>query len=214
MECVDTFIANYEAYKQKMFDEYPDYADLLRPHYPTPEAARSKFDFSVSVYEVAFPRKVAKVSAADVVAQNLAIEKATAKYEALMKEQYEHHIKQMREFLQESVIGVRAEVIKTFEVIAQKIQNREVVSASNLKTLKNTIESFDALDFLDDTKVKENLKAVKRLVSSEADFKDDATALARLSAAVNTTLETARNMSDIDEITGEYIRKLDLDGEI
>jgi hypothetical protein len=129
----------------------------------------------------------------------------------MMREQFQHHLKQMQEFLKESAMTMRGEIIKTFEIIAQKIQNREVISETNLKAMRNAIESFDALDFLDDVKVKENLKTVKSLISKGANFKDDTEAVARLSSAVNTTLQTAKEMSDIDSITGEYARRLDDD---
>jgi hypothetical protein len=214
MEQVDIFITNYEKYKQAMFDAYPDYVANLRPYYLSAEEARSKFDFSVSVYEVAFPKKVNKITMQDIVAQNLAAEKVADEYEALMKEQYQHHLSQMQEFVKESAKALRGEVVKTFEVIAQKIQNREVVSVSNLKTLRATIDSFDALDFLDDCKVKENLKTLKKLISSGADFKSDAEAVLRLSTAINTTLETAKSMTDIDALTGAYERRLDTDEEL
>ena len=213
MKEVNTFITNYEAYKEKMFATYPGYKDNLAPYYPSAEEARSKFNFSISVYEVSVP-KVSKITMADIVAQNAAAEVATTKYESMMKDQYEHHLKQMQDFLKDSAMGMRNEIVKTFEVIALKIQNREVVSAANIKTLKNTIESFDALDFLDDAKVKENLASVKKLLGSGANFKEDPDAINRLSLAVNTTLSTAKQITDIDRITGEYTRRLDTEDEL
>ena len=206
---VNTFITNYEAYQEKMFTAYPAYKESLLPCYPSAEKAREKFDFSVSVYEVAFPKRMAKITVNDIIAQNLAAEKATEKYEAMMKEQYQHHLKQMQDFLKDTALSMRNEIIKTFETIALKIQNREVVSGANLNTIRSVIDSFDALDFMDDSKVKANLSIVKRLIGSGADFKSDQEALTRLSAAVNTTLETAKSMTDIDSITGEYTRRLD-----
>lgn len=208
---VDKFIANYAAHKQKMFDAYPDFKAHLEPYYPEPEEVRSKFGFSISIYEIAFPKRMKQVSVAEIKAQNLATEAATAKYEKLMEGQYQHHLQQMQDFLKETAMSMRGEIIKTFEVIAAKIQNREVVSTANLKTLQNTIASFDALDFLDDKKVKENLALVKKVIGSGADFKSDADALARLSTAINTTLTTAKTMTDVDALTGEYTRRLDTD---
>jgi hypothetical protein len=213
MKEVDTFITNYENYKEKMFAAYPDYKDNLLPYYPSAEQARAKFGFGISVYEVAFPKKINKVTVNDIIAQNDAAEEVKQKYDAMMRQQYQHHLKQMQDFLTESASGMRNEIVKTFEVIAQKIQNREVVSVSNLKTIRNTIESFDALDFLNDSKIKDNLATLRSLVNSGADFKEDPKAIERLSIAMNTTLTTARSMSDIDNITGEYTRRLDIDDE-
>ena len=211
MEEVELFLTEYEQYKEKMFKVYPEYKDNLLPYYPPIQDVRPKFGFTVSVYEVAFPKRMEKVTANDLIAQNLAMEAAQVKYEGLMKEQYQLQLDQMQKFIKDSALAMREEIIKTFETIANKIQSKEVVTETNLKTLRNVIEGFDALDFLDDDKVKQNLKAVKALVSKGANFKDDAAALARLSVAVNTTLETARAITDIDELTGEYTRRLDLE---
>ena len=211
MKEVETFLTKYEEYQEKMFAKYPEYKANLLPYYPPVQDVRPKFGFYISVYEVAFPKKVEKVTANDLIAQNLAMEAAQVKYEGLMKEQYQLQLAQMQKFLKDSALAMREEIIKTFENIARKIQNREVVTETNLKTLRNVIDSFDALDFLDDEKVKQNLKAVKALVAKGADFKDDKAALLRLSEAVNTTLETAKAITDIDEITGEYTRRLDLE---
>ena len=207
---VEDLITNYEKYKQKMFDAYPDHKSMLEPFYLGVDQIRPKFGFDWSAFEVSFPKNLKSLSMADVKAQNIAVDAATRKYEVQLKEQYDQHLKQIEEFAQTSALALRSKIIETFEVIAQKIQGNEVVNATNLKTLKAVIDNFDALDFLDDEKVKTSLATVKKLVNCGADFKDDKAALARLSAALNTTLETAKNMSDIDEITGGYIRKLDI----
>jgi hypothetical protein len=208
--CTTDFITNYEKHRQEMFEKYPDHKAMLEPLYPPVEDLPGKFSMSISVFEVAFPRKLKNMNMEEILAQNLAVEQAQKKYEVQMDQQYHNSLRQMEDFVKESARTMRNEVVRTFEVIAAKIQNREVVSATNLGTLKSVIESFDALDFLNDQKVKDRLAEVKKLVSSGADFKSDAEALARLQAAVTTTLETARNMSDIDDITGGYIRNLDI----
>jgi hypothetical protein len=151
---------------------------------------------------------------ADIHAQNIAIEQAQEKYRAIMDEQYKHSVRQMEAFVKEAAVGLRGEIVKVFETIANKIRNKEVVSTTNLKTIKETIESFNGLDFLDDSKVKAHLAEVKKLVNSGADFRSDEEALERLNAAVTITLETAKNMTDIDEITGGYIRRLDVGDDL
>ena len=205
------FLNDYEINKQKMFDAFPQYKKILEPYYPPIDAIRSKFGFSVMAYEVAFPRNVKNVSMTEVLAQNIAAEAASKKYDGQMKEQYEQHMKQMEEFVQASALAMRNKIVETFETIAEKIKGKEIVTSTNLKTLRNVIDSFDALDFLDDEKVRTQLAAVKKLVNSGSDFKDDADALQRLEAAVTSTLDTAKNMTDIDTITGGYIRRLDID---
>ena len=207
------FILNYEKNKLQMFELYPDHRKTLEPYYPQVENVRSKFGFSISIFEISFPKKLKNVTLNEVLAQNLAVEAAQKKYEAQMQEQFDNSVKQMEAFVKEAALGMRGQVIEIFDVIAKKIQNREVVSTTNLKTLKSVIDEFDVLDFLNDAKVKEQLSVVKRLVNSGADFSSDA-ALEKLQAAVTTTLETAKNMTDVDALTGGYIRNLDLGDDL
>ena len=209
----DEFILNYEKNKLQMFDLYPDHRKTLEPYYPQVADVRSKFGFSISIFEISFPKKLKNVTLNEVLAQNLAVEAAQKKYEAQMQEQFDNSVKQMEAFVKEAAIGMRGQVVEIFDVIAKKIQNREVVSTTNLKTLKNVIDEFDVLDFLNDAKVKEQLAVVKKLVNSGADFSSDV-AIQKLQAAVATTLETAKNMTDIDALTGGYIRNLDLGDDL
>jgi hypothetical protein len=208
------FLQNYGQYKKDMREKYPDNWASLEPYYPQVESLRQKFLFQVTCYEVAFPKNVKSLTMADIHAQNIAIEQAQEKYRAIMDEQYKHSVRQMEAFVKEAAVGLRGEIVKVFETIANKIRNKEVVSTTNLKTIKETIESFNGLDFLDDSKVKAHLAEVKKLVNSGADFRSDEEALERLNAAVTITLETAKNMTDIDEITGGYIRRLDVGDDL
>ena len=207
---VKDFLDNYEKYQEEMFIAFPGHKEKLIPFYPEIAKVKDKYSFSWTTYEVSFPQNLKSVSMTEVLAQNLAVDAATKKYEAQMREQYQQHVKQMEEFVQASALAMRNKIVETFEVIAQKIQGKEVVNATNLKTLRNVMESFDALDFLDDEKVRKNLAEVKKLVNSGHDFKDDKAALERLGAAINTTLETAKTMTDVETITGGYIRRLDM----
>ena len=208
------FITNYDQHKEEMRLKHPDHWTSLEPYYPPLADIGRRFQFGVTCYEVAFPSKLKSLTMADITAQNIAVEQAMKKYEAQMDEQYKHSIKEMELFVAESAKALRGEVVKVFDVIAAKIRNKEVVSGTNLKTVRELIENFNGLDFFNDTKVKARLAEVKKLVGSGADFKSDEEALGRLSAAVAVTLETARNMTDIDEITGGYIRRLDVGDEL
>lgn len=207
------FITNYGQHKEEMRLKHPDHWASLEPHYPNVQDLGKRFQFDVIAYEVAFPSRLKTLSMADITAQNIAVEQAMKKYESQMEEQYKHSIKEMEMFVGESAKALRAEVVKVFDTIAAKIRNKEVVSATNLKTVKELIDNFHGLDFFNDTKVKARLAEVKKLVGSGADFKTDEEALERLSAAVAVTLEAAKNMTDIDELTGGYIRRLDI-GEL
>ncbi len=209
-KAADDFVANYDKHKQEMFEKYPDHRAQLEPYYPAADTIRPKFYFYITVFEVAFPKQLKELSMEEIIAQNIAIEKAKKKYDTYMEEQYKQSVSQMQSFVKEAAVALRNEVIKGFQALADKINRREVITATNLNTIKSIVEDFENLDFFDDEKVKQKLKEVKRLVASGQDFKDDAEAIEKLKIAVTETLTTAQSITDIDTLTGGYIRRLDL----
>lgn len=208
---VNDFVTNYDKYKQDMLDAHPEHKDILENCYPPVDKVRNKFSFSVSSFEIAFPEELKQVGLVEIQAQNEAIDEAKGKYEAQMAKQYQQSVQQMQEFIKESALALRKEVVTLFETVTKKIVNKEVISATNIKSIKEMITGFDSMDFFDDAEVKKKLAAVKALVESGKDFKDDNEARAQLHSLVTSAIETANSMSDIDQVTGGYIRKLDLD---
>ena len=204
------FMRDYEVNKQKMLDAYPDHKASLEPYYPPAASLASKFSFSISVYEVAVPSALKEVDLIDIQAENLAVEEMKKKYQDQMAEQFQQSSAQMEEFVRESTVALRTRVVETFQVIADKIANREVVTATNVKSLRSIIEEFDGLDFFDDAAVKAKLAEVKALVKEGADYKTNADAIAKLQEAVGEVLTTAGKVSDVDTVTGQYFRRLDL----
>ena len=132
------------------------------------------------------------------------------KFEAEWQRQYSQSMQQVDSFLREAVTSMRSRVVEVFETIARKIRNREVVSVTNLKTMGSIIEAFDGLDFLDDKSVRTKLDAVKTLIGSGRDFKSDQLALQHLGMAVDDVLDVARETTDLDTLTGDYIRKIEV----
>jgi len=207
---VDTFLANYEKYKQEFLDSFPAHRDSLEPFYPPVADLRAKFSFSVDVYETAVPSALKTLKMEDLVAQSIAVEANQKKFEAQMQAQYQESVRQMENFVREANVALRSKVVETFQTVANKIRNKEVVTATNVKSLRNIIHQFDDLDFFDDNEVQAKLAEVKKLVREGADFKDDAEAVAALETAVNQVLTVASNVTDVDSVSGRYFRKLNL----
>lgn len=207
---VDAFLTNYEKYKQEFLNSFPEHRTSLEPFYPPVADLRAKFSFSVDVYETAVPSALKSLKMEDLVAQNIAVEASQKKFEAQMQAQYQESVRQMENFVREANIALRTKVVETFQTVADKIRNKEVVTATNVKSLRNIIHQFDDLDFFDDNEVQAKLAEVKNLVREGADFKDDATAVAALETAVNQVLTVAANVTDVDSVTGRYFRKLNI----
>jgi hypothetical protein len=204
------FIRDYEQHKTVMLEKYPDHKELIEPYYPPVAILQTKFGFSVSVFEVAFPRKIQQLSMADIHAQNESVEELKKKYESQMDSQYQSALGEMDKFIKEAVAALRGQVVEVFDTIAKKITNDEVITSKNIKSIKKIIEDFDALDFFEDTTVKAKLDAVKALVDSDLNFSDNHKAIKRLEVALNDVLTSTKDMSDLDTLTGNYFRKIDL----
>lgn len=204
------FFENYEKYKLQMFADFPDHRSSLEPFYPRLESLRPRFYFSINIYEVAVPTELKSLTLADINTQNIAAEKMAEKYNEEMKQQRLQAQQRMQEFVVEAAKSLRGQVVELFTHIADKIKNKEVVSHANVKSLKTIISEFDALDFFDDTEVKKKLVEVKTLLKNGDSFKDNETAIQKLRTVVDDVLKVASNTSDIDQLTGQYFRRLDM----
>jgi hypothetical protein len=207
---VGAFVANYEIHKEAMLTKHAAHRTILEPYYPPAGQVREKFGFHIGMFEVAFPQQMKEIDLAAVQAEATARSDMQHKFEAEWQRQYAQSLEQVDGFLKEAVTSMRSRVVEVFETIARKIQNREVVSATNLKTMGSIIEAFDGLDFLDDKTVRTKLEAVKGLITSGRDFKGDYEAIDLLTAAVGDVLTVARETTDLDALTGEYVRRIEV----
>jgi hypothetical protein len=210
----EKFIDNYEQHKTDMLAKFPNYKELLEPYYPPIQHIRDKFGFSISVFEVAFPKKLKSLSLEELQAKDESVKELKKKYEEQMEQQYNAAFIQMNEFVAESVKALRSQVVEVFDTIAQKIKNREVISSRNIQSVRTIVDEFEAMDFFDDAIVKEKLAVVKALVNEDHDFKDNFKVINKLQTALTEVLISTKDMSDIDKITGNYFRKIDLDDDI
>ncbi|NBQ67396.1 MAG: DUF3150 domain-containing protein [Nitrosomonadaceae bacterium] len=209
-KAVTEFLANYEKYKAEMLTTHHEKRASLENCYPPIDTIKDRFRFEITMCEIAFPRKVKNVSIAQVRAQNLAVEKMQAQFE-LAQEQHRQKLNEQAEsFVKEAVVALRGQVVETFQTIADKIGNKEVVTKTNIRSLRDIIDQFSSLDFFDDAEVKARLLEAKALVKNDVVYKDNADAVAKLNEVVGSVLTVARNASDIDTVTGEYFRRINL----
>ncbi len=206
----DNFIANYETYKQQALDKYPKYAELLLPRYPTVDQLDGLFSFDLGICEVSFPKEIKELDYEEVLQRKEAKEELKSLYNEELKEQHAMAKRRMEEFVSESVIALRQQVVDVFESISNRIANKEVVSERNIKSIRKLVEDFSALDFFDDKEVTTKLNAVMELTSGGHNFKDNESAIQSLSGALGEALTAAKGMSDVNKLTGEYFRKLSM----
>ena len=210
LELVTAFVGAYERHKEDMLAKHPEHREVLLPCYPAVDHIRSKFDFHIGMFEVAFPRQMREIDLASVQAEAAARTELQRKFETEWQRQYAQSMQEVDTFLKDAVVSMRGRVVDVFETIARKIKNREVVSATNLKTMSGIIDAFDGLDFMNDSHVKTRLEAVKGLISSGRDFKGDGDAIDALGNAVGAVLTVARETTDLDGLTNDYIRRIEV----
>lgn len=210
MALVEVFVANYEVHKEATLAKYPDHREALLPCFPPVDRLRERFGFHVGLFEVAFPRQMKEIDLASVQAEAETKAAMQTKFEAEWGRQYAQSMEQVDTFLKDATSKMRGRIVEVFETIARKIRDHEVVSATNMKTMSSIIDAFDGLDFLDDKTVRAKLVAVKALISSGQDFKSDNDAIDALGVAIGDVLTVAKDTTDLDALTGEYVRRIDL----
>jgi hypothetical protein len=197
---VGQFIANYETYKIEMVSEFPDYADALLAAYPSVEYIQNKFSFSFVPFKIALP-EVVEVDVSQLKAQEAA--------QILLQNQIAEEFQQRcSSFVNEAVTSLRGKIIDTFTVIGEKIRNREVINKTNVMSMMQVMKTFEDLDFTNDNVINTRLQEVKDLLETTNSFKSNQEAVDALNIAVNSVLDAARSTTDIDTVTGNYLRNI------
>ncbi len=207
---VNTFIANYDALKTAILDKFPQYRDVLEPHYPSVEAVRSKFGFGVSNFQIDFPKELRETSFQELLAQQGAKEEVIAEYRKQMEASYNEALNTMHTFVSDSVNTLRTEATKACVFVRQKIANKEPITKTNLTTITEMINNFEIMNFFNDSLVSNQLADLKRLVTSDGDFRNDADAISALSAALQTVVDAANSQTDVSDLTTSYFRAIEV----
>lgn len=206
----EEFLQNYEKYKEEVLNQYEGYRASLEPYYPQLDSLRAKFGFHIGTFEIAFPEKLTELNLGDMKAREESTSKVTAEYEKRMQAQYTHALEQMNGFVAESVQTLRAGIVEVSQHVVNKIRNGDVVTKTNLNTILEKVDNFKALNFFNDTKVEAELDNIKKIASSDVDFKSNQGAIEALNKALVAAIDATKEVSDVDELTGEFFRKIEL----
>lgn len=207
---VDKFVNSYAEITTSFLAENEAYREKLEKFYPPAETIRGKFHFSVSMFTISFPSKMDELTLQTLQAQEQAEQEIRIKQRADLENAYNENFQTLNTFLEDAVKHVRSNITDAFAAVAEKIRTGKVISTRNLTSLREVISSFQSVNFLNDTAVASQLELVGNLINSGRDFKDDATAKQELHAALGQVLEVTNNVSDVDTVTGEYIRHIEL----
>lgn len=208
LKLIDNFVENYYVYRDEVLNAYPDIADLLRPFYPDVSEIRGKFGFSTSSFELSMPREFSEVDIQKLIARDEAKDEIKKKLEEQMKVQHQTSIAQLEKFTEDAATSLRSKLVAMCKTVTEKIASREIISKANITTIREEIENFRALNFLDDAAVETEITKLAALVEGKHNFKTDQEAIATLNTALNDVLATASTTSDVSSLTGKYFRKI------
>jgi len=211
-EAKRAFIANYETYKQAVLDheDYKDIKDVLRGLYPTVAELENRFSFSTSVFELTMPRSLEETNIQELIARDQAEVEVKKKLEAQLADQHRRSLQQIDRFAEDAVQSLRNQLFGACEAITQKIKAGEIVSKSNINSIKAEISNFHALNIFDDSAVANEIARLERLLEGEHNFKTDKSAVASLDDALKSVMDKTDKLSDVSSIRGKYFRKFNV----
>jgi len=205
---VDKFVTNYPAYKDKILAEFIDEVDILKPFYPTAEKVRDKFGFTFSMYQMSIPQELSELKIEDAIELEGAHEEVKTQLRAQLQEQHNASLRQIERFTEDAAKSLRIQMVETCTGLVEKIKNKEVVSKANLNTIREEIENFRGLNFLDDKIVAAEIDKLEALINGRHDFKTDQEAITNLNNALSQVLDKAESVSDLPSLSGRYFRSI------
>lgn len=207
-ERVDSFVENYDTYRQQMIDKYPEHSEALSREYITTTELRKKFKYEYSLYEISLPKSLRfkAVQERDAVEDARARERALAQAEEEYRKQFQE---QIDEFLGGSVGKLREAVGGAVANLAERLQEGDAITKGSLDSLKRTIEKFRTLNFVGDKSVEEKLTELEAMIPESGKKFEEGEFKKGFQMALSSVTETLME-SDISVVTGEYKRKLRL----
>lgn len=232
---VNELVENYESHKEKMRTDFPDQWPFLEKAYIPKEAIIREYYFEITVLNVMFPSQITAVKQYEIQQADLAIldrekaQKMTAAELALMRQRYQDElqrtiktakdnaIRQSEEFVDNVVRQLRGKVVEVFQQITGKIKDGKSIIKTNLDTIKATLHEVRQLDFIgNDAAFHQQLERVQQLIDSGKEFRDDASAVRELNAAMQAAVEYI-NKTDAQALTDArktyFGRKMNLGDE-
>jgi hypothetical protein len=194
-EAVDSFLLRYNEIREDMLTRYEEHRDKLEPYYPGPNSISRFFSFSWVVFEIGEMSLKAGETA-----------EAYEEFKRTLREQF-------NQFLQDAVIDLRFQVQETCLRVAERVAKGEIVNGNSLKSIHNVIDKFMNLNFVGDVRIEKqlnDLRASLQGVKAE-ELKENETLRKELGTAAAQIAKDAADISDVDEVTGEYKRKLNLE---
>lgn len=214
---VADFLENYDKYKAEVVDDprHAAFKEGLLGLYPSPDVLRGKFSFTYSAYELSMPREFGEVDAKTIAEREIAVEEAVQEaqqaIEKELEEQYQQGLRRVEQFANEALLALRSQVVTTCRNIATKINEDEPINKANLKSIREQIQAFRSLNFLDDRVLSEEIDKLEEVVNSGRDFKSNEEALNELQTTLKGVLKSATDKVSQNQVVENYFRRIEID---
>jgi hypothetical protein len=197
-----------------------NYIARIESHYPAPESFRSRFELAWDVYTISLDAEKTTSSnllnrIANDANRTLADLTTQATVAAQRKLEIEDYKAQTHEriggFVDDVVKVLREQTVNLCNSVASNIQNGQIVTGRTYNRLSDFIEKFRDMNFVGDSVVEEQLNTLKKefldvfptdQVREDIELKDE---LQKRLVAIS---KRVTDLSDVSEITGQYIRRV------
>jgi hypothetical protein len=206
------FLEKYPEYKEAHLAAFPTLREKLEPCYPTVEELETKFDFNWIPYRISMPKELKEYDLNAAIAEEKAVDEVKARAQKELREKAERQTKMLDDFIRDAGQLIRKKVLGACQSIAEKIQRKEVVTPTNIKTLLKQVVDFNSLNFLDDAQVENRLKQLQGvLTDGNEDFKNNDASIEKLETVLNAVIAETSKITDLDDLTGKYFRSIEID---
>lgn len=208
----ESFYEKYLDYKNEVLESFPEYADVLEPYYPTLNVIKTKFGFDYTEFRISMPQEFEEVDLHVMLAEEEKVQELTEIHQQRYQEQVRKQLKDVTDFVQDSIKDLRDGINGVCTVIVNKINKGEIVSETNKNTLLKEIQNFEKLNVWDDKALADQLITVRELLKQGHDYKDKENDTDRnvLKEYLTSVMSVAQSTSDISTLTGEYFRALEV----
>ncbi len=195
-EKVESFMSRYAEIRDAMLEKYPEHRDKLEPFYPVSHQIRRLFHFGWTVFEIGEAGGIREGETVD----------AYERFKANLQTQFDS-------FLNDVVIDARFQVQETCLKVAERVAKGEIINGNSVKSLKGMIDRFMALNFVGDTKIEEQLNALRASLNTTdpAALKENESLRKELGTMAANIAKQAGDISDVSEITGTYKRRIEIE---
>lgn len=179
--------------------------------YPTPEQIRERYSFFTEMTQTKFPEALESIDF-----RNLLRDQAVdAERQKHLEEEINYSKQQMErqvtEFVQSTVRGLRGQVVEIFQDLQKKVSDGEPLNKKNITSVREILEHVRDMDFLDDVDFKRRLDEVEHALGDRTDYNDDSEAAKALSEVLGNTIKFVTQTTDqtaVDISEHYFSRKL------